>query len=142
MKGLTPTEIEKLAKLLGMMGSSFAGERAAAAAKASEFLRERGLQWSHIIGTAPAPESEPQPLPQPPPWRPTTQAEWRWWWRVHWRSKLPLCVAADDYGQLTNWERSFVHTLSQWRGTPTDAQLRSLSKLVARLEDILQRKTA
>lgn len=41
---------ERLLKLLGMLGSEHDGERAAAALKASQFLKKRNLSWSDVLG--------------------------------------------------------------------------------------------
>ena len=41
--------IDRLTKLLGMLGSAHDGERAVAAAKADELVRSRGLTWSDVV---------------------------------------------------------------------------------------------
>lgn len=40
---------DKLAKILGMLGSSHAGERASAGLKADEMVRSAGLTWLEVI---------------------------------------------------------------------------------------------
>jgi hypothetical protein len=40
--------IERLAKLLGMLGSAHDGERAAAGLLAHELIRRHGLSWSDL----------------------------------------------------------------------------------------------
>jgi hypothetical protein len=45
----TSDEATRLAKLCGMFGSDHDGERAAAAAKADQLVRERGLRWHDVI---------------------------------------------------------------------------------------------
>jgi hypothetical protein len=47
---LTPQELTRLVKFLGMLGSDHAGERANAGGFASRMIRERGLTWAEIIG--------------------------------------------------------------------------------------------
>ena len=48
---LSDLETSRLIKLLGMLGSSFAGERAVAGEKANELLRSKGLTWeSYLLG--------------------------------------------------------------------------------------------
>jgi hypothetical protein len=46
---LDPRTIERLTKLLGLLGSSFDGERAAAALKADHLIRDHGLTWNEVI---------------------------------------------------------------------------------------------
>ena len=43
-------DTERLAKLLGMLGSQHDGEVLAAARKCCEFLRSRNLQWRDVLG--------------------------------------------------------------------------------------------
>ena len=67
MSALDPKEVERFGKLLGLLGSDFDGERAAAAAKATGFLAVRHLAWSDVtemlkhppVIIAPAVESRP-----------------------------------------------------------------------------------
>ena len=47
--GLLPTERSRLVSILGMLGSEFPGERAAAGLKAVELLRGAGLVWDVVI---------------------------------------------------------------------------------------------
>ena len=48
-KALASSERERLAKLLAMLGSDYAGERDAAGLAAHQFLQERGLTWPEIL---------------------------------------------------------------------------------------------
>jgi hypothetical protein len=50
---LNPKAADHLCKLLGMLGSSHDGERAAAGRKAHEFLHQFGLSWRDIIHVPP-----------------------------------------------------------------------------------------
>ena len=43
----------RLVKVLGMLGSDHAGERAAAALQASRILKEAGLTWHDVLGVKP-----------------------------------------------------------------------------------------
>ena len=60
---------DKLAKVLGMLGSQDAGERAAAAAASDKFLKKLGLNWSDVAGAigqlAPSPATAPAPSSAP-----------------------------------------------------------------------------
>ncbi len=42
-------DLDRLAKVCGMLGSSHQGERAAAALKATELLRDAGLTWAAFV---------------------------------------------------------------------------------------------
>lgn len=48
MSVLEPSDVPRFGKLLGLLGSDQHGERATAAAKATEFLFARKLAWSDI----------------------------------------------------------------------------------------------
>ncbi len=62
---LTDKETARLIKLLGMMGSSFDGERANAAAKANELVRGAGLTWEqYLTGGRSLQAPRPDPSPQ------------------------------------------------------------------------------
>ena len=61
MAALTAVERKKLAAILGMLGSSSAGERDNAATLAEKLRRQLGLTWEDLLGpTSPAP---PGPTP-------------------------------------------------------------------------------
>ncbi len=49
MTQLTDEQTKRLVKLLGMLGSSYDGERANAASKANELIRSAGLTWEQYI---------------------------------------------------------------------------------------------
>jgi hypothetical protein len=107
MQRLDPDALERLIKLLGMLGSVYAGERAAAGLKAHELVKRHGLQWSNIIVATPAPS------------------------KIGWREKAYACGA---HLQLLNaTERAFVRTMSTWRGTPSDKQLSWLNRIYENL---------
>ena len=91
---MTPLESEdreRLVKLLGMLGSSFAGERDAAGLAAMRFLRERGLDWGDVI------------LPHLATQRGSAQTD----------TAVETCIRALD--RLTPWERKFVISLRGFR---------------------------
>ncbi len=50
----------RLAALLGMLGSSHAGERENAARLVEQFRRQRGLNWSDLLALQPASDREPE----------------------------------------------------------------------------------
>jgi hypothetical protein len=111
MDRLGPDELERLIKLLGMLGSAHDGERAAAGLKAHELVRRHGLTWSDVLLAAPQ-------TPATPP-------------RLGWREKLRICTAQQH--RLSSWERTFVQSLTRWRGTPTEKQLAKLEHIYENL---------
>lgn len=65
---MTDQERQRLAAILGMLGSDHAGERAAAALQAEAFRKRHGLTWSELLALSPAaPPPEPAPAAPPPP---------------------------------------------------------------------------
>jgi len=50
---LAPPDRDRLAKILGLLGSEYDGERASAGAMAWAFLRERGLTWFDLFSPSP-----------------------------------------------------------------------------------------
>jgi hypothetical protein len=98
MQSLTPTERERLAKLLGMLGSDHEGERANAATIADRMLRERGLTWRDILPDQPAGPTQP----------PATKRAPR-----NWRADIELLAHATRL--LTPWEEQFVASVRRQR---------------------------
>ena len=105
---LEPHERQRLLKILGMLASSHAGERAAAGLAAARFLQDRNLQWDNLILHVPKADA--------------TEL-----------SDLCLC---RKYGEkLTQWEVNFVHGLVNWRGQPSANQNSVLAGIAARLRN-------
>jgi hypothetical protein len=61
MAALTAVERKKLASILGMLGSSSAGERDNAATLAEKLRRQLGLTWEDLLGPTPPAPSGPTP---------------------------------------------------------------------------------
>jgi hypothetical protein len=88
---ITESELARLFKILGMLGSAHDGERAAAALKATAWLTEHATSWQALIlpedrnpvvsvGVAEraAPKAAPPPPPPPPPVAPSgVQVSWK-----------------------------------------------------------------
>ncbi len=103
---------ERLAKILGLLGSSHAGERASAAAKADALVRSAGLTWRDVV--MPSPSIAPQ-------------LEGCSSWRL---------LAAECYAQqdsLSPREFKFVGALLTWRAEPSPKHLAWLTAIHARL---------
>jgi hypothetical protein len=108
MQRLAPDALDRLIKLLGMLGSAHDGERAAAGLKAHELIRRHGLSWPDILL---APPETPR--------------------KIGWRDKLAACAAHRH--SLSARERAFVQSLANWRGTPTEKQLAWLDHIYGNL---------
>jgi hypothetical protein len=94
MPDLLPDTRRKLASVLGMLGSDFAGERDAAAQLATRIVRGAGVQWEDLIaGPRPGPRHDPPP--------------------DGWRKVAQRCAAYPEW--LSDWERGFVAGLARWR---------------------------
>ncbi len=69
---MTLADRDRLAAILGMLGSEHQGERAAAALHAEAFRRKHQLTWAELLAQPPIevapvpPAAEPEPPPQPP----------------------------------------------------------------------------
>jgi len=103
----------QLAAVLGMLGSSAAGERDNAARQAERIRRQLGLTWQELLSEArpitwpqrepEAPPAPPQPPvqepPTPPAWHPYTAPKrqpphWIWMWCFYASiASIPLSIA-------------------------------------------------
>jgi hypothetical protein len=103
-----PDEKVRLQKLLGMLGSSFDGERANAARMIADMARKRKLTITELI-YGPAPQRhETKP---PPGWREHSQESKV---DVILRALAGITKNADDYEFiLTNWECQFASDVSK-----------------------------
>jgi hypothetical protein len=86
---MTSTDRRRLAAILGMLGSEFDGERAAAGLQAEAFRKRHGLTWEQMLAPPP-PQAPAEPDPYahapPPPASPFADHERRWAdpaWRRH-----------------------------------------------------------
>lgn len=82
-----------------MLGSAHEGERAVAALKATEILREAGLSWEVVVsrGVATASPSFTQPAGAPRPAQETAQ-------RNHWRQQRPVPPRRKTRNGLSAWQ--------------------------------------
>jgi hypothetical protein len=94
---LTPAFADKLVKVLGMLGSTFDGEVAAAGRRAHAMLKDAGLMWSDVVvPAAPRPE---QPRQSSRRWRrPTSPSD-----------TAALCLQWQEV--LTGWETDFCRSI-------------------------------
>jgi hypothetical protein len=104
---------ERLARVLGMLGSAHDGEALAAARQAERLRAEAGLTWAEIVIRAlPAPSS-PQPCRYP-------VAEATAFLFEHWEL-------------LTDWEIDFVESLRRQRYPLSQKQREVLDRLVVKV---------
>jgi hypothetical protein len=92
MTALAASDRQRLAKLLGLLGSDHAGERDAAGLAAHRLIRDRGLTWGDVIhpnAELPANRNAVQP----------------------WRETVAECLRHPRFGSLTPWERDFLRLL-------------------------------
>jgi hypothetical protein len=73
---VTPADRRRLARILGMLGSEHAGERASAALQAEAFRKRHGMTWAELLNMAPVEDEPPfdwdddfedEQEPEPPP---------------------------------------------------------------------------
>jgi hypothetical protein len=110
MNGLATRD--RLAAVLGMLGSAHDGEALAAARHAERIRRELGLTWGELMGAGEAPAEAP------------VEAE-------AWRAMVVRCQAAGRL--LTTWERDFLTVLAGYSATPTARQLHTLAGISAKI---------
>jgi hypothetical protein len=112
-----PDLAAKLAKVLGMLGSDYDGEIAAAGRRANAMVRSAGLTWDEVLA-APA---------LPPPSRPPR----RWRMGVSHTDTAALCLQWPEV--LTDWEADFCRSVVGRRRV-SDKQAAVLARIVAKVE--------
>ena len=102
-------DLERLAKLLGMLGSAHDGEALAAARQAERLRAEAGLTWPQIIIRA---------LPSP---------------RRHHHVETAadaIEFLLDNEHELTAWERNFARSLKRQRSPISPKQIAILDQIL------------
>lgn len=112
-RSLEPNIAAKLARVAGLLGSDFDGERAEAARRATMILRENGWTWADVFAPRPATDEAPAP--------PRSHAA-----TANWALRHP--------GFLSEWEVRFLEDLRRLR--------KLTSKQSAALETIVQKLRA
>jgi hypothetical protein len=105
---------DRLARLLGMVGSTHDGEALNAARLADKLVRQMGVSWSEILAD-PA-SAAPNVLIG---------------WPARWRSALQAC--GQHGARLGERERSFVESLATYKRTPSPKQLVWLRSITERV---------
>jgi hypothetical protein len=123
MGALTEQDAKLLAKILGRLGSDFDGERAAAAAIAWRFIRERKLSWDEVL--APNMSDGGQHRSYPETSRPS---------RGDWYPFAKHCLEVGEDGYLiTDWERGFLKSILRWSRPLTDKQWAVLNRIAIKV---------
>ena len=115
MSALAEADRDRLARLLGMLGSAFDGEVANAGRLADKLVRSAGLTWPDIIAPAlPPPDREPASDPL----------------RGDWRALTAACTRFPHL--LNRWEAEFLSGLRRFPRLSTK-QTAILVRIVTRL---------
>jgi hypothetical protein len=107
---LPPGAQDRLIKLAGLLGSSFDGERANAAAAATRLLQDNGLTWRDLLTPA-----TPRPFAPVP---------------TGWRAIAADCALMPE--RLTAWERDFLRGLPSFPRLSAKQQ-NTLDRIAARV---------
>jgi hypothetical protein len=110
-------DLDKLAKVCGMLGSTSDNEALVAARAADRMVRDAGLSWQAIL----VPEI-PQPAQRESPLDPIQTRQVANW------------VRRNFAARLSERERSFIETMSRWQGRPTAKQQKWLRDIASRFE--------
>ena len=129
---LSPSNRDFLLKVCGMLGSDHGGERAAAALKASNFLRRNELSWSEVIRAASAGDDGPKTAG--PAAKPRGRQTGGW---TDWRADLAMC--RNCRLSLTRRESDLVERMSGARCRPTAAEVAEMAQIAVRLRSELRR---
>ena len=136
-RGAAPAlDRERLARVLGLMGSSHDGEALAAARKACALIRVAGLTWPEIL-TGRAPQRPGLAADNARLRREIARlkaqlaaaspADPRSW---SWSLQLELCRARR--ANLSPWESEFVDNIAARAGGPSPRQAAVLSRIAAK----------
>jgi hypothetical protein len=129
MTAFDPREANRFSKILGLLGSDHDGERAAAALKATEFLRARSLGWFDVG----------EMLKHPPavvrPDRPTSHRASASEPHRHRVYLLQQCGYS-----WSDWERGFLASVSAWTSGLSPKQQDTLADLERKARDWLAKK--
>ncbi len=117
MRGLDRAAAAKLAKVAGLLGSDFDGERAVAAAVATRILRDNNLTWTDLVLGGATARTNPAPaqtamVPQ----------------------EIARRILSGQRYLLSSWEVGFTENLARWRERATPKQIARLAQLCADLK--------
>jgi hypothetical protein len=113
---LASSSAARLVQLLGMLGSTYAGERATAGLKADELVKEAGLTWADVIRIS---------------GRAGLKHRHDHYESCDWHEMQDTCLRHAD--GLTQREYDFVTDLDRWHGQLTERQLKWLIAIFQRV---------
>jgi hypothetical protein len=108
-----PLDRQRLAKLLGLLGSDHDGEVVAAGRTADRLVRGAGVTWRDVVLRHPLPRQPPDPVPFGD------------------AGELDYCLRWSD--QLSAWEANFVASISRQVRPLTTRQRNVLARIVDKL---------
>jgi hypothetical protein len=111
-------ERDRLARLLGMVGSVHDGEALAAARLADKLVRRCGLTWADVF-------APPEPALAP------SSGNLLIGWPAQWRSAVRMCGRYET--SLGDRERSFLQSLATYKRRPSPKQLTWLRSIAERM---------
>jgi hypothetical protein len=110
-----PAVVDRLRKLLGMLGSDHEGERATAGKMADTLLRQHKLTWADVVGA-----DSKGAAPRVRTWHEASG----------FREQAAECLAWPEV--LTDWETEFLRSISgRWHLTPR--QRHFLDRIVSKV---------
>ena len=124
---------ERLAKLLGMIGSSFDAEALSAARRANELVHEAKMTWREVLGQI-TPKSTKLNGCAKPNDRPSRDgAVYDLNDARDIAAAIILCAAMGS--MLSTWEKRFVRSMAEYNESryPSDKQLAVLARLLCKL---------
>lgn len=118
---LTPEQVAKLVKYLGMLGSDFDGEVVAAARAANALIRSEGFTWEEVLA----------PLAEHVLVRASTRASYSpgmFDKPLIWQDFAEACL--DNADILNEWEIGFVNSIALQIGKLTEKQAAKLASIM------------
>jgi hypothetical protein len=110
--GLPAPIAGRFVKVCGLLASNHDGERAAAAAKATDMLRQHGLTWENVIACG-CPKAADSSSP-----------DWR---RADHRARARHALLRASV--LTPWEREFLNSIALRAAPLTERQAATLARI-------------
>jgi hypothetical protein len=125
---LSQPVLDRLSKLLGMLGSSHDGERANAATLATKLLKEHDWTWADFVHAleGAAPTRRPHPADEEPQFDDDTR-------NIETINMAATeCLCRPDL--LNEWEAAFCRSMTHWDSPVSNKQLSRLVKLRQRVQ--------
>jgi hypothetical protein len=128
-KQFPPNARDRLLKLVSMLGSSYAGERANAGALATRLLMEHGRTWADLSDLFRCAGCTAQAKPDPATMefaddRPELHAV---------REMAAECLRHRDI--LNNWEADFCRSMAKWNKLVSYKQSETIELIVTRVRE-------